>query len=314
MTDVLAVSALGDALGVPYEFSRSGLDLKETLSFDRKVSDAPIGAWSDDTSMALCIAMAAARHDLRQAEGRDEVITNFKRWADEDGFGIGSQTAAVLQSLPAGIRQHADEAMKSARAIYKLHPENSAGNGSLMRIHPVALLPYSDEELVGVAKAVTEFTHADPRCLEASVLWVMMLRHALTTGGEFRPNAGIDFVASERRDLWNSYILEALTKPSYEFGTRGWWVVPSFQQALSAVHKNLALLDRDPLFIFREILSCGPCDSDTICAIAGGLMGALGVTVKQFDEALTQPVQGTWPLVLQLSHLQELEEYIKRQR
>lgn len=311
MSEVLAVSALGDALGVPYEFSRSGLPMGEEPSFANSFSGgAPLGAWSDDTSMALCIAIAASRHDLRTQEGLDAVTTLYKKWADEDGFGIGGQTRTVLERLPKKAHQSAFEAIGIARRLSAAAPDNSAGNGSLMRIHPVALLPYSDEEVVKVARRVTEMTHPDERCVDSSVLWVMMLRHALSTGGDFRPNVGIDFISSDHRDLWNNYILEALASPSHEFGTRGWWVVPSFQQALSAVHKNLALLDKNPLYIFREILACGPCDSDTICAIAGGLMGALGVKVEQFEEGVTAQVQGTWPEALGLVQLQELEDFI----
>lgn len=312
MSDVLAVSALGDAMGVPYEFQFSDLppDAEHSFKMPNNWRDRS-GSWSDDTSMALAIAVAAERHDIRSSVGLDAMVKLFKAWEKNDGFGIGRQTREVLNAVPSSQVNAFAKAVAASEARFEGLPNDSAGNGSLMRIHPVALLPISDDDAVLVSKSVTVATHADPLCLEASVLWIMMMRHALSTGGDFKPNVGIDFIPSEKRDLWNGYILEALTRPSYDFGLRGWWVVPSFQQALSAVHKNLSVLDREPVLIFREILECGKCDSDTICCIAGGLMGALGVQLSQFPTELTEPVWGAWPKDLKLTDLQRLEASLR---
>lgn len=307
MSDVLAVAALGDALGVPYEGDPRGLRPEEALELKASDRFSLKGLWSDDTSMALCIALAAPRFSLLTEEGLSTVAHLYKRWAVEDGGGIGGQTRAVLGKLPS---TYSDELFASAVAVAKerweAEPEKSAGNGGLMRVHPVAFLPLSDDEAVGVARNVTLITHADPLCDEASVLWVMMLRHALKTG-ELDPQAGMSHLPRVRQRLWRAYIEEALSTPSEAFGTRGWWVVPSFQQALSAVAHNLQALRADPLCVFREILACGPCDSDTICAIAGGLMGALGVELKQFPLELQRGARGQWPRPTTLFHLQALE-------
>ena len=315
MSDVLAISALGDAIGVPYEFTRSGLPLDEPLPLevpDGGYSIGDSGRWSDDTSMALCIALAAFQEDLRTEEGLDAVTTLFKSWATEDGFGIGNQTSSILSRLPQDQLVNHKFATALSLEMFAEAPDNSAGNGSLMRVHPVALLPFAEDELVNVAVKVTEVTHADPRCLEASILWVAMMKHALDNAGVFRPNVGVKLLPKERQDYWNEVILEALTTASYEFGTRGWWVVPSFQQALSAVHKNLSQLAKNPMAIFREILACGPCDSDTICAIAGGLMGSLGVKLEQFPEEVVSQVHGIWPARFDLYDLRDLEASISK--
>src|SRR3546814_15097454 len=55
------------------------------------------GEWSDDTSMALCIAeIAATGADLTSIEALDAIAGGFLRWYDDGPADIGIQTSAVL--------------------------------------------------------------------------------------------------------------------------------------------------------------------------------------------------------------------------
>ena len=92
---VLLGQACGDALGVPYEF---GPALPPTFIPEMKGGGpfgfAP-GEYSDDTSMAVCIAeVAATGADLTDERSLDEIAERFLTWAPD-----GSLVDADLTSI-----------------------------------------------------------------------------------------------------------------------------------------------------------------------------------------------------------------------
>lgn len=304
MSNILTVSALGDALGAPYEFNatlKNG-DYPKFL----KYSFEKAGSWTDDTSMALCIAYGLLADDMDHNKRLDLVAKLFYRWADEDGAGIGMQTSKLLGMMNAEDVNSTDM-MSVSKSLYERSPDNSAGNGSLMRIHPVAIPDMSREDAAVFARDVTLLTHTDPRCVDSSVLWVEMLRVAKERG-IVDPYAGMDLIDPDAHDYWNGVISEALELPSVEFSTRGWWVVPAFQQALSAVLAHRRGFPDSAPEAFREIIGATNGDTDTIACIAGGLMGALGVKPKDYWPADVRKVYGSWPKKMTLAELAELEQ------
>ena len=62
--------------------------------------------------------------------------------------------------------------------------EREAGNGSLMRLAPVALFALDDPaEAVRIARKQSRLTHAAPQCLDANDYFVQLLRSTLLGGG-----------------------------------------------------------------------------------------------------------------------------------
>lgn len=149
--------AVGDAVGTTVEFKPPG-------SFE-PVSDMvgggphrlPAGAWTDDTSMALCLA-----ESLIERGGFDPIdqLERYVRWFREGYlssigrcFDIGNATAAALQRFErTGERFPGDDA------------PTAAGNGALMRLAPVALA-YTPDPVQAVERAgeSARTTHGDPR-------------------------------------------------------------------------------------------------------------------------------------------------------
>ena len=166
---------VGDAIGVPYEFQRAdqitGVELR-----GHGTHNQPPGTWSDDGSLMLALLDAlatSARFDL------DDQARRFLQWADAgaytpdgDGrFDIGNATAKALANLRAGVPP-IDAGRTGA---------DDAGNGSLMRILPIALIDdgASDAQAVDHAHLASRVTHADPRCQVACALYVLVARHLL---------------------------------------------------------------------------------------------------------------------------------------
>ena len=159
LRDCVYGQAVGDALGVPYEFlSRGTFECKGMVGHGSH--DQPAGTWSDDTSMALATCdsiRATGRVDVRDMRER------FVRWYREGAytvsglFDIGGTTADALSS-------------GRGRA-----GERDNGNGSLMRILPLAFTGATDDEV----RAVSAITHAHATSCEACVRMVHVARRLI---------------------------------------------------------------------------------------------------------------------------------------
>jgi ADP-ribosylglycohydrolase len=148
--------AVGDALGVPVEFlSREQLTanpIKEMIGYG--TWDQPPGTWSDDSSLAFCLAEnLATGYDLHK------IAENFIAWfrkgfwgAHHKVFDIGNATHASIRRLMQGVSPELAGGME----------ESDNGNGSLMRILPLLFhikdLPI--EERYAKIKEVSSVTHA----------------------------------------------------------------------------------------------------------------------------------------------------------
>lgn len=137
--------AVGDALGAPYEFGWRRSDEIEQLG--ERIGDfvasvvLPAGVWTDDTSMALCLA-----DSLIENKGYDsyDVMQKYLDWMQHGYRGFNG-----LPALDVG-RQTADaiETFSRNPIIPKIQAKTfAAGNGAIMRLAPVIIAnAFSDRE------------------------------------------------------------------------------------------------------------------------------------------------------------------------
>ena len=275
---VLLATACGDALGAGYErFPPLADDVP--IAMVGRGSFAP-GEWTDDTSTADTVAEAAAKRlDLRTGDGLDDVAEGFLRWYADGHKGIGRQTRAVLRASQTG----GSLAMTAAaRAYVKRNPHHSAGNGALMRTAAVALAYLDDPDgLIAAARAVSDLTHADATSGEACALWSFAIRYAVLYGTFDGLREGLAHLPGDRADHWAKLLDEAESKPPSAFD-RNRWVEQALQGAWSAIVRTPVPLD-DPgsgsfaaqhVQLALEAAVRGGGDTDTVAAIAGGLLGA----------------------------------------
>lgn len=267
---VLLGTAAGDALGTPYEFQPPrGPELPVEM-----VGGGPWepGEWTDDTAMAIAIAeVAATGADLCDAAAQDAIVARWHEWS-LGAKDVGIQTRQVLNmAADGGIS--ASRARAAAEAVH-LQTGRSGGNGSLMRTAPVALAYLDDEDaMVEAARAISGLTHYDPDAADAAVLWCCAIRHAvLTTKLEVR--IGLDHIGSDRRKLWSERIEHAEASRPADIPNNG-WVVAAFQAAWSAINSTAAD-GLGPKHLRRGLDAAvrAGFDTDTVAAIAGGLLGA----------------------------------------
>ncbi|WP_168914784.1 ADP-ribosylglycohydrolase family protein [Microcella flavibacter] len=273
---VLLGLAAGDALGAHYEFGPPLPDDAEVGMIGGGGFGWAPGEWTDDTSMAVPIARAAARGaDLRDEAVLDEIVAAWTEWA-QTAADVGIQTRQVLTAVrSAGVTAAA--ARKASRTLHE-RTGRSAGNGSLMRTAPVALA-YLDDELgaAEAARTLSALTHWDDDAGDACVLWTLAMRHAVLTG-ELDARVGLATLPVERRDRWAALLDEAEQREPRDFDRNG-WVVQALQGAWSSIHRAQQAdpATSMPGAALRDGLERavrGGRDTDTVAAIAGGLLGA----------------------------------------
>lgn len=194
--------ALGDAVGVPFEFQErsvvKGYDLSRM--WEHGTHNQPVGTWSDDTSMVLATldAMGGNLGSLSR------VMDNFRDWlgrgkytANGAVFDVGGTTARAIERYCAG----------EDLALCGEDDEYSNGNGSLMRMLPVAFYLWLhrglkiDESTVGMIGMYSSITHAHEISKECCVYYVYVALYLMAEGA----NLGIQKAIKKAIDIVEDY-------------------------------------------------------------------------------------------------------------
>ena len=252
--------AVGDALGSTLEFSRR--DSKPVVT--DLIGGGPFGLrpgeWTDDTSMALCLADSLiAKGGL---DGHD-LLTRFVDWWRN---GTNSVTGACFDI---GITTRESLGSFEQSGVLTAGPEDrrQAGNGSLMRLAPVAIFCMGDAaQAEEMAAAQSETTHPAPVAHDACRLFARMLVEAIdgTAKGEVlspREWTGTPEVGSIARGDWREKERAQIRSTGYSIDTleAAIWCVARSESFEDAVILAANLGD----------------DSDTVAAVTGQLAGAI---------------------------------------
>jgi ADP-ribosyl-[dinitrogen reductase] hydrolase len=256
--------AVGDALGTTLEFSPPGT----FTPIDDLIGGGPFnlkpGQWTDDTSMALCLAAS-----LIERHGFDPIdqLERYVRWWREDYlsstgtcFDIGSTVRSALTHF------------MQTRASYPGSTDpQTAGNGSIMRLAPVVLYyARQPQQAIQFAAESSRTTHGAVEAVDACRYFAALILDALS-------GADKEELLSDQTDRWTDAPLApqiaAVAAGSFKHklppqirGTG--YVVDSLEAALWAFyHAN----------DFREgallAVNLGD-DADTTGAVYGQLAGA----------------------------------------
>lgn len=263
---VLLGLAAGDALGAGYEFQHPPFERIEMRGGG--LGPFAPGEWTDDTSMAVCIAEVTATG----SQDLEAIGARFLDWYRSDPPDAGNLTRAVLgQVLDAG------ELPARAARIHAEHPRGAAGNGALMRTAPVALAGLGDRErITSLAREVAALTHADPLAGDSCVLWSLAIERAVATGRLGALTDGLSAVPQERRARWAEAIAEAEQGPPTRFTPNG-FTLTALQAAYAAIVATPVPADQPARHLQHALeaaVAIGD-DTDTVAAIAGGLLGAI---------------------------------------
>ena len=151
--------AIGDALGVPVEFmSRKHLQANPVVSMrEFGTHHQPAGTWSDDTAMSMLLAEQLIEgYDVQKLANRFCHWYQYNQWTPHgEIFDMGVATRNAMDKLAKGV-----SALESGEC-----DDYSNGNGSLMRILPLAIYLQNKpiDQRFCLTKEVSGITHSHIR-------------------------------------------------------------------------------------------------------------------------------------------------------
>ena len=268
--------AVGDALGVPVEFeSRDFLKQNPvTKMMDLGTHNQPLGTWSDDSSLTFCLAESLCTgYDL------SDMATNFVKWysqgfwtAHGKVFDIGIATRTAIHNIGKG---HLPELCGGFE-------EKDNGNGSLMRILPLAFYLYNEKDIAVIyqkVKEVSSITHAHFRSVLACFIYVIYCLEILDGKNKTESYYGMQnivkaflkenkFNANEIK-LFDRILNNDISKYSENEIHSSGYVLHSLEASLWCVLNSKSYKET-----VLKAVNLGE-DTDTTGAISGGLAGLI---------------------------------------
>ena len=266
---------IGDALGVPLEFKKR--DLFKNNKVTDMISSDRVGAkgiWSDDSSMG--IATMKSIIDNKGKINYESIMDNFILWvsnkdfiATDKAFGIGRATFFALGNYHnKRYEKITDCGMKGF---------NHNGNGSLMRILPIAYYCYykklNDDEIYNLVKGISSLTHSHEISILGCFIYVLLVIELLS--GKEKENAYSNvrkynyrkYFSLENVRYYERLLNNDISKLDIDSISSMGFVVDTLEAVVWCFINNNSY---DKCVI--EAINLGN-DSDTIGALVGGLSG-----------------------------------------
>ena len=252
--------AVGDAVGTTLEFCSRDAQPRLEDMVGGGPFDLPPGYWTDDTAMALALADSLAASETLDC--RDLMERFVKWWRDGDYscsrhcFDIGNTTRRALERY-----------LQTGDPLAGSPDPGSAGNGSLMRLSPVALRFWHDRpRLVATAAEHSRTTHGAEEAVGACRAFAELLADAIAG----RPRAdvlaprrfeGSPAIARVMTGSWRGRARETIRSSGY--------VVHTLEAALWSVARTGDF--RNAVLLAANLAD----DADTVAAVTGQLAGGL---------------------------------------
>lgn len=166
--------AVGDAVGTTLEFTPHG-DYGLTDMVGGGPFYLPVGAWTDDTSMALCLAESLLAKGTFDAQDQ---IARYARWASQGENSSTGHCFDIGGTVRAALTWHARN--PGARFV---PPSDDEGNGSLMRLAPIPMHFWRDPTAAGVhAMTMSRTTHGGIDAARICAIYSRMILAATEEG------------------------------------------------------------------------------------------------------------------------------------
>ena len=272
--DSIIGHAVGDAMGVPTEFClrEKLLSHPVTKMISSEKVGQPAGTWSDDTSMEIATIDSYIKNNKWDYS---DIMNKWTKWIDNAEYTGNGEVFDVGRTCLSAIRNYTEGIEPTKCGLDNV---NSNGNGSLMRILPVALYCYyrktKEKEIIKLVNDISSLTHGhDISKLGCYIYvrYVMFLLDGLSKEDAYEKIKNIDYSLYSSEAI-NSYerILKNNIKeyPMNEINSSG-YVVDTLECALWILLNADSY--RDTIIASTNIGQ----DTDTIGAIAGSMAGII---------------------------------------
>lgn len=259
--------ALGDALGTTLEFATRDSVPAVTEIVGGGPFNLKAGQWTDDTSMAICLAHSLLRMEYFSARDQMEIYT---QWWKNGIFSVNGKCFDIGNTVLGALQRFE----KTKEASVGDPSPNAAGNGSIMRLAPAALFYFGDAEAcIDACAASSTTTHKAPEAVDGCRYLGSLIFGAILgcskkelTEGVFEPYQG----AWDKQPLVASIVevaKRAHMKSRDEIKSTG-YVIDTLEAAIWAFHNSDS-------FEEGAILAANLAgDADTVAAVYGQLAGA----------------------------------------
>lgn len=251
--------ATGDAVGTTLEFRSRGLFRPITDMVGGGPFHLSAGEWTDDTSMALCLATSLT---LQRRFDAAHQMDLYLKWRDTGYLSSNGRCFDIGQTINSALLSYQQNKNPFAGPT---HP-HTAGNGSLMRLAPVPLFYYPNREaVVRYAGESSKTTHGAMECVDACRVFADILVNALSG----KPKEDLLWTSLDS----SSHKLRSIIKGDYKTKTveeiRGTgYVVECLEAALWCFWQTSTFRDA-----ILQAANLGD-DADTTAAICGQIAGA----------------------------------------
>lgn len=265
--------AIGDALGVPVEF-KSREELIQCPIVDMigyKSHNVPKGTWSDDTSMTLATIDSIISNGIINTNDMGnkflDWFRNSKYTATGQVFDIGRTTLQALAKYELRLNKASECGEDN---------EYSNGNGSLMRMLPIAYYCFSkhlkENEIVKIVSDVSSITHKHEISILGCYIYVLFAIELLK-GNSLKDTykairkSNYKSFSNNARDKYNRILKKDISKYQLEEIKSTGYVVDTLEAViwvlLNTKSYNEAIIGA---------VNLGE-DTDTVGACTGGLAG-----------------------------------------
>jgi len=256
----LAGLAVGDALGTTLEFKPRDTYTHVTDIVGGGPFHLNAGEWTDDTSMALCLADSLLE---RRALDPADLMERFRRWRDEGHNSVNGRCFDIGITTTQAIGRY----VSTGEPLAGSTDANAAGNGSIMRLAPVPIFHAADIDAAEAAAVLqSRTTHGATECLDSCRLMTRILV-ALLNGAPWDEAIDVDpalFAAAKVKAIaggsWQG-------RPRARIKSSG-YVIDTLEAALWAVDTT----DDFAAALLLAVNLGG--DADTVGAVTGQFAGA----------------------------------------
>jgi len=252
--------AVGDAVGTTLEFKPRGTFEPITDMVGGGPFRLNPGEWTDDTSMALCLAQSLIYKKEFDAKDQMNRYCNWYRvgYMSSNGecFDIGNTVSFALNQYE-----------KTREPFSGSTDKYSAGNGSLMRLAPIPIFYKDDlEKALHFAGESSRTTHGADECVESCKTFTSMILGAFS--GQPKDRILTKLIYRPTTESVKSIVSGDYLSKSYEELTGSGYVIESLESALWCFYHTNNFGDA-----ILNAANIGN-DADTTAAICGQIAGA----------------------------------------
>jgi len=155
--------AIGDAMGAPYEFMNKNVYTPTKKYARGGWHNIDLGEYTDDTSMALCLANSLI--ECKEFDAYNQ-MQKYSQWY-KNGY---MSTRKYCFDIGNATRNSIDDFILNDVAYSNVTRDNESGNGSIMRLAPIPIYYDNYEEMINYAYLSSRVTHKSDESANSCII------------------------------------------------------------------------------------------------------------------------------------------------